>query len=1024
MEEHQGSPISPKTGDHLQAERGIKRSEDSQTHRSPLRLLVITIVAIFVAEVVAMIVVYELPVLPYYQLTLVDAGIMTIMIFPVLYFFSFRPLIRQMEKSWRAEESLLQSRELQEKFFDSINTLIAYMDTDFNFIRVNNAYAKTDGHEPEFFIGKNHFALYPHPENQAIFRQVVESGEAFTVYEKPFEYPEHPERGITYWDWSLQPVKGSNGIVEGLVLSLLDVTERRRAHDAIRQLSRIVEQAEDSVVVTDCDGIIEYVNPAFERLTGYAKQEILGKTPRLLKSGIQDDHFYQELWSTILRGQVFQREMANRKKNGELFYEVKTITPLRDADGNITNFVATGKDITEHKHDEEQLQQAYAELEVRVQTRTEELSKANSELEEEIMERRRVEEALREAEKRSQRAEEIAHLGSWELDLVKDRLIWSDEVYRIFGLQPQEFGASYEAFLEAVHPDDRAAVDSVYTASVRDGKDGYEIEHRVIRRSSGEVRIVHEKCEHFRNEMGQIIRSTGMVHDITERKRAEEALRRSEALLQQTGQMAKVGGWELDLQTMTLYWSPETYRIHEVDPSLQPTVEEAINFYTPEARPLIQNAVQQAIEKGIFYDLELQIVTAQGRLLWVRTIGQAEFRAGRCVRIFGTFQDITLRKHAQEELRRARDELELRVQERTTELAIANSELLNEITERQKIEQQLRIQTTAMEAAANGIVITDRQGNIQWTNPAFVQISGYEAADLIGQNMHIFRSGQHDAAFYSQMWDTILSGEVWQGEIINRRRDGRCYVEEQTITPVRGDHGEITQFIAIKQDITERKQAEKDIRERDQKEKILTQTIHTMQLDIARDLHDTIGQNISFLRMKLDHLAEKKIRKQAEIQLELQSMARAADESYDLMRGTLAVLQSANSSDLFRLFTRYAEQIEERSSFKIDLSSKGEPKFMSARRMRQFFYIFREILNNIEKHSNASQVTIEMIWGPDHLNLVVCDNGSGFDMEKVQYGSHYGLKFMRERAELLNGSLSIRSVAGSGTSIQLQVPYE
>jgi two-component system nitrate/nitrite sensor histidine kinase NarX len=197
-----------------------------------------------------------------------------------------------------------------------------------------------------------------------------------------------------------------------------------------------------------------------------------------------------------------------------------------------------------------------------------------------------------------------------------------------------------------------------------------------------------------------------------------------------------------------------------------------------------------------------------------------------------------------------------------------------------------------------------------------------------------------------------------------------------------------------------------------------------MQLDIARDLHDTIGQNISFLRMKLDHLVEKKIRKQAEMQFEILGMARAANESYDLMRGTLAVLQSENSTDLFRLFTRYAEQIEERSSFNIDFSSQGEPGFMSAKRMRQLFYIFREILNNIEKHANASQVSMEMTWARDALNLVICDNGGGFDLDKVQYGSHYGLKFMRERAELLNGSLTIHSAVGSGTKIILQAPYE
>jgi signal transduction histidine kinase len=225
-------------------------------------------------------------------------------------------------------------------------------------------------------------------------------------------------------------------------------------------------------------------------------------------------------------------------------------------------------------------------------------------------------------------------------------------------------------------------------------------------------------------------------------------------------------------------------------------------------------------------------------------------------------------------------------------------------------------------------------------------------------------------------------------------------------------------------DITERKRTEQDLRERNQKEQMLTQTIHTLQLDIARDLHDTIGQNISFLRMKLEHLAGKKIRKQSDMQVEIQNMARAANESYDLMRGTLAILQSTNSTDLYRLFTRYTEQIEERSTFRVDFSSRGEPKPISAPRLRQIFYIFREILNNIEKHANASLVTMEMIWDADHFRLIVSDNGNGFDVNQVQFGIHYGLKFMRERAELLNGSVSIRSEIGSGTHVTVLVPYE
>ena len=160
------------------------------------------------------------------------------------------------------------------------------------------------------------------------------------------------------------------------------------------------------------------------------------------------------------------------------------------------------------------------------------LSYSNLRLARLLSERDRLADSLRLSEQRLRRAQEISHLGSWELDLTKNELAWSDEVYRIIGLEPQEFGATYEAFLDRVHPDDRAAVDAAYTGSLSENRDTYEIEHRVVRKSDGQVRFVHEKCEHFRDKAGRIIRSVGMVHDITERKRSEEALQTAHAQLQ------------------------------------------------------------------------------------------------------------------------------------------------------------------------------------------------------------------------------------------------------------------------------------------------------------------------------------------------------------------------------------------------------------------------------------------------------------------------------------------------------------
>ncbi|KAF0143306.1 MAG: Sensory box histidine kinase/response regulator [Nitrospirae bacterium] len=139
---------------------------------------------------------------------------------------SITPIIGEAIYRFDIEDDVRYSNELLEKVFSNIHVMIAYMDPEFNFIRVNRLYAEADKKEPEFFIGKNHFDLYPNEENKAIFRKVAATGEPYFAYARSFEYAEHPDRGITYWDWSLQPIKDAGGNVQGLVFSLIDVTDK------------------------------------------------------------------------------------------------------------------------------------------------------------------------------------------------------------------------------------------------------------------------------------------------------------------------------------------------------------------------------------------------------------------------------------------------------------------------------------------------------------------------------------------------------------------------------------------------------------------------------------------------------------------------------------------------------------------------------------------------------------------------------------------------------------------------------
>lgn len=150
--------------------------------------------------------------------------------------------------------------------------------------------------------------------------------------------------------------------------------------------------------------------------------------------------------------------------------------------------------------------------------------------------------------------------------------------------------------------------------------------------------------------------------------------------------------------------------------------------------------------------------------------------------------------------------------------------IVRDITERKIIENKLKLQDKALHSSANGIVITERNGTIIWVNPAFAKLTGYESKEVIGKNPRILKSTLQDNGFYKRMWDTIISGKIWQGELINLRKDGKLYFEEQTITPVKDDDGEVTHFVGVKTDITERRLSEDTIKESEQRFRAVAET--------------------------------------------------------------------------------------------------------------------------------------------------------------------------------------------------------
>lgn len=161
------------------------------------------------------------------------------------------------------------------------------------------------------------------------------------------------------------------------VMSLIeDISERKKAENELRKLSRAIEQNPISIVITDINGIIEYGNPRVSTITGYTPEELIGKKPDLFKSGETPVEIYKELWTTIISGREWQGELLNRKKNGELYWEAASISPITDTHGKITHFLAIKEDITQSKQDEAELIKAKNDLEIRVLERTAELAKS------------------------------------------------------------------------------------------------------------------------------------------------------------------------------------------------------------------------------------------------------------------------------------------------------------------------------------------------------------------------------------------------------------------------------------------------------------------------------------------------------------------------------------------------------------------------------------------------------------------------------------------------------------------------
>ncbi|MGE0642804.1 MAG: PAS domain S-box protein [Nitrospira sp.] len=369
-----------------------------------------------------------------------------------------------------------------------------------------------------------------------------------------------------------------------------------------------------------------------------------------------------------------------------------------------------------------------------------------------------------------------------------------------------------------------------------------------------------------------------------------------------------------------------------------------------------------------------------------------------------------------------------------------------DMTEIRQEEEQLRMQGTALESAANAVMIMDRTGRITWVNPAFTTLTGYSSNEVIDQNIRTLRSERRDHSFYQNQWKTILSGRVWHGEVTNRRKDGSVYTEEETITPVRDQAGTISHFLSIKQDITKRKQAVESVQDAHQKLKVLDQLRSQFFADISHELRTPLtvirGEAEVTLRGKEKPLSEYRTTLQRIVQLSNQ-MNKLVGDILFLARsesGSLHIdLTLLSLSEILDEVCRETNVLAQLRGMNATLEGGSSDVIIhgDAERLKQLFMILTD--NAVKYGRTSGSIEIRMTTTDLETTVAVVDDGLGIPAEDLPHvferayrvwrgrpssvgGAGLGLPIAKWIAEAHRGTITIASMLERGTTVTVRFP--
>ncbi|MCX6291473.1 MAG: PAS domain S-box protein, partial [Bacteroidetes bacterium] len=410
------------------------------------------------------------------------------------------------------------------------------------------------------------------------------------------------------------PLKDAEGKIISLLSISRDSTERRKTENALIQSElryrTLIEHASDGIFIFDDEGNFSDVNSSASHLTGYSHDE-------LLNMDIKDIVFEEDLETNPVRmqelkaGETVVRERRLRRKDGTAL--AVEINSKKLPDGR---YVGMARD---------------------------------------IQERKKIENKLVENETRLKEAQRLALIGSWDSDLINDHIKWSDEVYRIFGLEPQEFKATYQAFLEHVHPDDRSFLNESYNKSIKE-KSRFDIVHRIVMKDQS-IKYVNEKCETFYDETGKAIRSIGTVQDITERKKAEDEIKLSQERFRTLYEENPLMNFTLDKKGNILSVNKRGAKELEYTPD-ELIGKPVFRIFHAEDHEKVLLQIQKCISTPRqSFSWEMSQLTRSGCTIWVSETGTALPDEHGNYLVMVVCENVTERKKTEEELHQMNEQL-------------------------------------------------------------------------------------------------------------------------------------------------------------------------------------------------------------------------------------------------------------------------------------------------------------------------------------------------------------------------------